>query len=101
MYTIREINVIDGVNSVNHVWFLVKTLEEAEEHILKRCFRAFKNPITGEYGQYIEKIKWYNGSKDGWTRSCLMLFKENDMLYELDSTIGPENLCRYVITEED
>ena len=74
MYTIREIDVIDGVNSVNHVWFLVKTLEEAEELILKRCFRAFKNPITGEYGQYIEKIKWANGSKDGWTRSCLMLF---------------------------
>lgn len=52
MYTIREINAID--DSVNHVWFLVKTLEEAEEHILKRCFRAFKNPITGEYGQYRE-----------------------------------------------
>lgn len=84
---IREYNVEN--NKVIHVWFNVETLMEAEKLILKRVFSS--TPIESKWCMG-NKVKWDSG--DGLP---LTLFKVNDTEYDLDYTVGPETIRRYII----
>lgn len=91
MYTIREWEVENNedLKEVHHVWFLVKSLEEAENIIVKRVFG--RKPYR--------HVPWH--SEKRWDYDTLSLFKINKMMYDLDVNIGPETVVKYIITEED
>lgn len=91
MYTIREYNVEDGnLKDVTHVWFMVKSLEESENLILKRIFKTM-------HGVWCIK---HDYAGESWDRDNLTLWKITDTCYDLDYNVGPETIRRYIITTE-
>jgi hypothetical protein len=89
MYTIREIE--EETNNVTHVWFQIKTLEEVQETILKRCFGRKKiyHEVRGIHDH------WVSGWYGLWHNRY---YQMSD--WELDNEIGPETTKRYIVTVE-
>lgn len=106
MYTVRECHVEEEqIRGLTHEWFKVKTLEEAERLILKRNFKAYKDPLTGalvsgwQTAAPIIEGTWGNNQKV-WFFQDQAIYKVSDMRYELVWMIGPQTCCVYLITEE-
>ena len=90
MFAIREIE--EGTNEVTHFWFRIKTIEEVQDIILKRCFG---------HDRYYHETR---GIYDHWVSAWWGLWhdKRNEMSdWTLDNEIGPETVKRYIVTVED